>query len=226
MFDNWFDIGIDWCRCAPRVMNQLQRSGSVRTCFFPLVSGGTGIVVWIRMVAVSRVTFSGFALRKRDGTPVAVRWAEYCDSHKAFCIHEWLHGVLPVSPSIMQEVESNLSALKRAFMTAGDEFIGYLVGETSEHLYSMQDAARMFLVVKAGFEDEYFFPISLASSCSVEKPQSRSATAEEKKEVTAIVQRIKQQIWDSNRARRQSARELIKARKTGAVPPSPPDVKI
>jgi hypothetical protein len=88
----------------------------------------------------------------------------------------------------MQEVELKLAALKRRFMTTGDEFTGYLVGETPEHLYSTHAAARMFLVIKAGIEDEYFFPVSLASSCPAEKPQSKSATSEEK-EVTAIIQK-------------------------------------
>lgn len=130
------------------------------TKIFPLTNGGTGIFIWIRIVAVSRVTFNRFEVRRPDNTPVPVRWAEYCDTHSGYCIHDRERGC-KVERSLSDDLELFIRAMQKKFMAYGDDFEGYLVGESSE---SLADARHILLAFIDKFDREYLFPISLPAN--------------------------------------------------------------
>jgi hypothetical protein len=130
------------------------------TKLFPLTNGGTGIFISIRIVAVSRVTFNHFELRRPDNTPIPVRWAEYCDTHSGYCIHDRERGC-KAERSLSDDLELFIRAMQKKFMAYGDDFEGYLVGESSE---SLADARHFLLAFIDKFESEYLFPISLPAN--------------------------------------------------------------
>lgn len=152
--------------------------GSAETnFFFPLSSGGTGFVCFARIVAMAPVTFDRFELRLADNTPIPVRWAEYCDEHESYCVHDKVYGGYKADRSI-NELGRWLKGLEKQFLTLGDEFKGYLVGSTSVSLpVSPVSPANLLLAFIDKFESEFLFPISLAANLSRYTPRSTQARA-------------------------------------------------
>lgn len=123
----------------------------------PLAKGGTGIIIWIRIVAASRVTFNHFELRRSDNTPIPVRWAKYCDKHGGYCIHD-REVCWKADRSLSEDLELFIRAMQMKSIACADDFEGCLVGESSE---SLADARHFLLAFIDKFESEYLFPISL-----------------------------------------------------------------
>jgi len=131
--------------------------------FFPLTSGGTGFIFFIRIVAMAPVTFGRFELRLADNTPIPVKWAEYCKEHEGFCVHDKVGGGYKAVHSI-NEFSLWLRGLEKKFLTLGDEFEGFLVGASSVSLtVSPANPANLLLAFVDKFESEFLFPISLAA---------------------------------------------------------------
>ena len=126
-----------------------------KSSFRALTHGRTLVCLWIRIVAVSHVTFNRFELRRPDNTTLAVKWADFCTTHEKYCVHdhdrEWY-----VDHQLGQILRAYVRYLPQKFMTYGDEIEGAIFGEIHERL-----GPNILLTFVDGFEREYLFPVTV-----------------------------------------------------------------
>jgi hypothetical protein len=121
-----------------------------------LTNGGTAILLWIRIAAVSRVTFDRFEVRRADNTPLDVEWADYCDTHEHYCVHDPKRGAWCADHPLSQTLRTILAISPKKCMTYGDVFEGCILGESRERL-----PPNILLAFIDTFESEFLFPMSV-----------------------------------------------------------------
>src|SRR5450759_1866577 len=108
-----------------RVFEQMPGMG---TNVLPLSSGGTGIALRLRIVAVSATTITGFSLRKTNWANIPITWADFCEEHGGYCFHDGVDGSAQIEAGDtlnFRVLHSDCGVLK-----SGGYVAGYLLGTT------------------------------------------------------------------------------------------------